>query len=364
MRIAYLAGQSSIHTIKWANEMSSRGHEVHLITMHSKSDDSLNKHVKLHILKIPQSFGYYLNYREAQKIIKTVKPDILNTHYASGYGTLSRLINFHPIVLSVWGSDVYEFPYRSYFSRRILQKNLAHADQIASTSYAMKAQTETFIKPQNSIAITPFGVDTNIFSPLKHETGKFTIGIVKKMDFMYGIDYLIRAFALLIERDFKDIELLLVGSGQHENEFKKLAKSLNVHNLCHFTGNVPNTEVPIWLNRMDVFCAPSICNESFGVAVVEASACGIPVIVSDAGGLPEVVINNVTGFIIPKKDHEAIAEAIIKLIENRELTEKFGKGGRNFVLQNYEWNENASRMEQLYEMVIKAFYAQKTDNFL
>ena len=352
MKIAYLARQTSIHTVKWVNGMALRGHEVHLITMHP-GRDQLHESVKWHILKIPPPLGYYLNTWEARRIIRRINPDILNAHYASGYGTLSRLVDFHPTLLSVWGSDVYDFPYESKWKVKILRKNLAAADQIASTSHAMKTQTENFAKPERPIAVTPFGVDTKTFVPNPdHKPNIITIGTVKKMDPAYGIEFLIRAFALLVEKNVTNIELILVGGGPQGKELKTLAVELNIDKLCHFIGYVPHVEVPIWLNRLNIYCAPSN-SESFGVAVVEASACGIPVIVSDAGGLPEVVKNNVTGFIVPRRNPQAIAEAIMKLIEDVELRERMSTAGRDFVLQNYEWNENVSRMEKLYEKVIK-----------
>ena len=95
-------------------------------------------------------------------------------------------------------------------------------------------------------------------------------------------------------------------------------------------------------------------SESFGVAVIEAEACRIPVVVSDIGGLPEVVQDNVTGFIVPPKNPEATAEAIEKLILDENLRNKMGVAGREFVLKNYEWSKNAKIMENLYKTIIRA----------
>ena len=104
------------------------------------------------------------------------------------------------------------------------------------------------------------------------------------------------------------------------------------------------------MNRFSV--AAFVSNsESFGVAVIEASACGLPVIVSSVGGLPEIVQDGVTGIIVPPRDVEATAAAISRLIDDDRARGAMGAAGREFVLKNYEWSENAGRMERLYQSV-------------
>jgi len=98
--------------------------------------------------------------------------------------------------------------------------------------------------------------------------------------------------------------------------------------------------------------APSV-SESFGVAVVEASASGLPVVASRIGGLSEVVRDRVTGILIPPRDPMAIANSLDELLENESLRSELGKNGRKFVLENYEWTENASRMEHIYESLLR-----------
>jgi len=105
---------------------------------------------------------------------------------------------------------------------------------------------------------------------------------------------------------------------------------------------------------MDIYVAVSVSeSESFGVAIIEASACGLPVIVSDVGGLPEVVVANKTGLIVRREDVSGTAEAIIKLVRDRDLREQMGLNGRLHVQENYEWSKNVSQMEEVYAKVIR-----------
>jgi glycosyltransferase involved in cell wall biosynthesis len=93
-------------------------------------------------------------------------------------------------------------------------------------------------------------------------------------------------------------------------------------------------------------------DESFGVAAVEASATGLPVVASNVGGIPEVVVDNVTGYLVEKKNMEKLAEAIEKLIHDPRLRLEMGKAGREFVEREYVWKDNLVAMKNLYEKIL------------
>jgi len=351
-----MADSSSIHTVRWVNALANKGHKISLITQHNKGVNSFNDNVNIYELPIKNSYGYYLNYPIAKFYIRKIKPDIINTHYASGYGTLSRLVNFTPTLLSVWGSDVYDFPYRSNIKKKILIKNLNASTEIASTSYAMKNQIEKFVD-KKKINITPFGIDLNKFYPNpKKDSDVINIGIIKNLEPVYGVEYLIRAFKLLIDKidsnkNKRDVNLIIVGTGKQENYLKQLTINLNIKKYTNFVGAVSHDYVPELLNTFDIFCAPSI-RESFGVAVIEASACELPVIVSDVGGLTEIVDHGKTGFVVSSKDVKGIGERLYELTYNKEKRELFGKNGRKKVEKLYNWSDNVSKMEKIYSNII------------
>lgn len=357
MKVVFISGANSIHTIKWVNALSNRGIEVVLISLkdHENTENNIDKNIKIIYLPIKGTKGYYLNSLFINNIIKREKPDLINVHYASGYGTLGRFIKFENKLLNVWGSDVYDFPNQSSLKKKILIKNLSAYKGIASTSHCMARETKKYIK-NKEIYITPFGVDINLFKNLnyKKDKNKIVIGIVKTLSPKYGIEYLIKAVKELeniLEKEiFNKIEVHIYGKGYLEEELKQLTVGLNLEEKIKFLGFIKNTDVPKAINKMDIFVVPSILNsESFGVAAVEAMACEVPVIVSDADGLKEVVVNNETGFIVPKKDFKTIAEKLKELILDEELRAKFGKNGRKRVLELYNWNDNVDKMIEIYK---------------
>lgn len=361
MKIALLSGASSIHTVRWANGLNAVGHNVYVISKHPL-DEPFHPAVKVHILTFSGAIGYFRMVPEVRKLLDKIKPDIVNAHYASGYGTTARLVGYHPWVLSVWGSDVYDFPYKSFIHKWLVKKNLRAADRIASTSLCMAEQTRTLTPELSNIAITPFGVDLISYEGLKPELGripnKIVIGTVKTMKPNYGIDILIEAYALLIKSlheklgNFNlELELKLVGGGEQTEELKNLATKLGVADSVKFIGQVQHSLIPQELASLDIYVALSRM-ESFGVAVIEASAAGLPVVVSDTGGLREVTVAGKTGFIVPREDPIAAAAALEKLVFDPELRHKLGCAGKVHVAENYSWMVCIKTMLNVYADVI------------
>ena len=293
-------------------------------------------------------------------LLKKIKPDILHAHYASGYGTLGRFCGFHPYVLSVWGSDVYDFPYESPLKLRLLQKNLRAADLVASTSYVMARQTHKICKGLSTISVTPFGIDIRSFKPdaTRKHSDVITIGTVKRLAHKYGIDTLIKGFAEVrnsLAKSEKHIasrlRLLIVGGGRDRESLERLVDSLKIADVTEFTGAVPYDSVPDYLNRLDIYVAASRL-ESFGVAILEASACALPVVVTNMGGLPEVVEADVTGKIVRRDDHIALAKAIKQLVIDESLRKRMGQAGLKRVLDHYTWEDSVSIMEGVYQRAV------------
>ena len=363
MKIIFLGEATSIHTIRWVNSLSKKGIEVILVSLKGEIETigKINDNVKVIYLPFGTKLGYYLNVFALKKIISKENPDLINAHYASGYGTLGRLSGFNKKLLNVWGSDVYDFPNESKIKKRIIEKNLKNYTAIASTSYCMGEETKKYLgNKSKEIFITPFGVDTEKFKNLNIEKkeDKITIGIVKTLTEKYGIEYLIKAIKelenILDIENYKKIRLLIYGKGELKNKLEDLTKELQIDDKVIFKGYINNEDVPKVLNEMDIFVVPSILNsESFGVAAVEAMACEVPVIVSDADGLKEVVVNNETGFVIPKRSSREIANKIKILIENNDVVKKFKKNARERVLKLYDWNKNVENMIKIYKELLK-----------
>lgn len=352
LHIVFLAPASNIHSRRWVEGLAGRGYRISLISLKDHQHTiPFSKGIMVYYLPFPTKMGYFLNIPHLKKLLKKLAPDIVHAHYASGYGTLGRLSRQKPLLLSVWGSDVYDFPEESAWKRKLIIKNLTAADYLASTSHCMAKQTKKYCG-EREIAITPFGIDINLFKPDKEEKKGRVIGIVKTLAWKYGVDILIRAFAAL-KREFPELKLHIIGDGPMREELQDLAQDLAISSNCHFLGRQEHQTLPAFLNKMDIFCAPSrLDSESFGVAALEAMACSLPVVCSDADGFREVVPAEKAGFIVPKENVNALQEQLRRLIIDAELRKNMGAEGRNHIMKNYSWDKSLDLMDQLYKKII------------
>jgi glycosyltransferase involved in cell wall biosynthesis len=359
-RVALLGPANSIHLQRWAHALVARGHAVCVLSQHACERQLLPATANVFMLPRSGELGYFTNAWRARDVLNAWRPDVLNAHYASGYGTTAALCGVRPLLLSVWGSDVYDFPYEGAFKGRLIRGNLRRATAIASTSHAMARQVQRLVPAITDIAVTPFGVDLAQFAPdaANRDATSITLGTVKSLAPKYGVDLLLRAFAGLLNNPQvlalpQPCRLMIVGDGPQRAELEALAAELGIAAQTTFVGAVAHRDVPAWLNRLDIYAAPSrLDSESFGVAVIEASACAVPVVVSDAGGLPEVVRDGETGLVVPRDDVPALQAALTKLVLDAALRDRLGARGREHVEREYEWAHCVELMEAAYANVI------------
>jgi len=361
MKLLLLADPASSHTIKWANSLSQEGHSVFLFGLSDYNSALYDASVKIQTLASAGSLKqhsngafsklYYLAcMSRLAKIIKEFNPDLLHAHYATSYGLIGALTGFHPYIVSVWGTDILKFPGKSLLHRKIVEYNLGKADRVLATSKYLAEAASLYCTKK--IDVTPFGVDTNSFIPQKTEgifdKDDLVIGTVKTMEDVYGIGNLIHAFKTVKNQNpGVKLKLLLVGGGSQIENYKKLAASLGITGDVTFTSYVEHTRISEYHNMMDVEVYLSEY-ESFGVSVLEASACEKPVVVNEVGGLKEVVDNNLTGIFVKPGSIQNTADAITKLIRDKFLREEFGKNGRKKVTSGFSWSVSVQKMIEIY----------------
>lgn len=356
----------SIHTIRWANALAERGIAVHVASMPPTEGFGYNPGVTMHELtspvprfrSLPPALRYPLAAPSLTGLIRAIKPDLVNAHYAGGYGTTAWLATLGatvPYLLNVWGSDVFDTPHESRLKRWVVVRNLTAPTRVASTSRVMAEVTRELKPDLDDIFITPFGVDTDLFFPgqPRQPDDVIRIGTVKTMKPKYGIDTLIRAFSLVSQRTETPLELHLYGGGEYRGEYEALASTLGVADQVTFFGQIDHDRVPDALRTLDIFVALS-SSESFGVAAVEAGAIGLPVVVSDAAGLKEVTVNGETGIVVPKSDPTAAADALTRLVADADLRHRMGQAGLRHVQANYTWARSVDLMLDAYAGTIES----------
>lgn len=167
-----------------------------------------------------------------------------------------------------------------------------------------------------------------------------------------GPDVLLRAMPKIL-KEIADARLVFVGSGVMEEELEGLCKRLGVEKNVKFAGFVEESMKSFYYKAADVFVLPSVMkHEIFGIVNLEAMVCGVPIVASKIGGVPDVVKDGENGLLIPPRDSKALADVIIYLLENENVRKKMGKNGREKV-KNYSWERIVEETEKVYKELLK-----------
>ncbi len=235
-------------------------------------------------------------------------------------------------------------------------KILACADLVfvSSLDYAENSSYKTFMNanPQKVVEL-PFGVDTECFNRGEPDRNRFdipagscVIGTVSVQDSAHkfkGIDLLIKAMVALPDH----VHLLLVGDGNMQSTYRRLASELLVADRVHFAGRLSREDLVRAYRSMDVFAFPSTNRaEAFGLVVLEAMACGVPIVASELPGVRGVAQN--AGYLIPPNDIKAFIDLINKMTENPEMCRKFSDAARAKALQ-YSWERHTDMLIEQYQ---------------
>lgn len=368
MKICYLGDAYSIHTQRWIKYFADKGHKVFLISFRPFGNGEI-KNVELFVLKRFQqqiwavSFLINLLFTSIQvrKLIKKINPDILHAHFVTDYGLLGALSGFHPLVVTAWGSDILRAPFRKTKNRYIVQYVLKKADLITCNSNKVKQAMIALNNKAENSHIIQWGVDFNKFNPTTNaKVVKTRLNInntpvvisMRSFELLYNIDTIIKAIPFVV-KEISGVRFILKNAyGTMEPELRNLAKELDVIESVIFVGRIDYTEISAYLNATDVFISvPS--SDSTSISLLEAMACGLPVIVSDLPANREWVKDGWNGYIVPVRDEGALADAIVKLLKDEKKRKLFGRRNYELVKEKADYEKNMKKMEELYELLLR-----------
>jgi phosphatidylinositol alpha-mannosyltransferase len=205
-----------------------------------------------------------------------------------------------------------------------------------------------------AMAVVPNGVAPEFFArpePLEGWAGGSTVLFVGRLEPRKGLAYLVRAF-LRLKPAFPRLRLLVVGRDDRHTQDKAMAMvPPRLRTDLVFVGAVPQADLPSYYASADVFCAPSLGGESFGIVLAEAMAVGLPVVCSDIGGYRDVVRDGTDGLLVPPRDPEALAAALAGLLDNPARLAAMGQAAA-VAARRYAWETVAGEVEAVYRAAL------------
>ena len=291
--------------------------------------------------------------------LKDFKPDIIHTEQEP-FSLLSLQILFFKSILcpkaklivrasSAGEKFGYKFPFLYNLINSIILKNV-------DSVHVINKDAKDWLTKKNfpkDITIVPHGTDisrckkldvTNMKKDLK--LSNFTIGYVGRLVVWKGVEVLLKAVSQLKD----EYKVLIVGDGPLRFDLESTAKRLNILDKVVFINTVPLEVIVLYLNCMDVLVLPSITmenvREKFGLVLIEAMACEVPVIGSDCGGIPDVIGD--AGLIFKEKDVDDLRSKIELVMKDEELRTKMSAAGHRRILDNFTWQRVARDYHDMY----------------
>ncbi|MCL6510841.1 MAG: glycosyltransferase family 4 protein [Anaerolineae bacterium] len=309
---------------------------------------------------IPLRFGGHFHlhhYPTLAQELKRTQPNVLHVdeepYNLATWLAIRAAIKLHtrPRVLFFSWQNInrrYPPPF-SWIERDVLRR----ADAAIAGSQEARAvwQARGFSRPIH--VIPQFGVDETAFAPAAgHPSGdSFVIGYAGRLVREKGVDVLLRALAQLPN----STRLVIVGAGSEANNLDALARRLEVAGRVSFQPPIPSTRMPEFYRALDAFVLPSRTlpnwKEQFGRVLIEAMACGVPVIASRCGEAPNVVGD--AGLTFDEEDHVALAEHLMALMARPRLREEMGRRGRDRVLRYFTMRCIADQTVEVYRSLIR-----------
>ena len=304
------------------------------------------------------------------RLIKENDFDLINAHtpvpYYADVAAIAGKMYGIPFVLT-YHNDLVKESFLNILAQAynysVNPLTLALSTKIITPSAYCFNESSHLMKVKKKIVWIPPAADTNIFFPGDSkeifewhnvpEKSKIVlfVGSLGSSHAHKGVDYLIKAMGM-VSKKIPDSYLIVVGEGDMKEHYGKLSSSAGIQDRVIFTGHVSTGRISPYYRGCDVLVLPSITiAEGTGMTLLEANACGKPVIGTKIGGIKYVIKNGETGLLVPPEDSAALAKAIIKILKNRKLADKMGAKGRKLVEEKYSWEKVSKMTEEVYESV-------------
>jgi phosphatidylinositol alpha-mannosyltransferase len=342
-----------------AGALRARGHHVHILTTNygpnSPALPDVTRLGRAYLVPMNRSYatvplGWHMS-GDVRRFLTDNLFDVLHLHgvfppdisyWALRHSQAVNVVTFHTVGFAT--SRAAAWLCRHVFAR--INRRL-HG-RIAVTLGARE-----FIRPYfpGDYRIIREGIDTQRFSPELSPIDRSRVPgpmilFVGRLDARKGLPVLLRAVPIVL-RKVPGVQLVVVGKGPLEAEARALCGRLNITGRVHFQGFVPNELLPRYYVSGDVYCAPTLGGEAFGIVLLEAMASGVPVVASDITGYNEVIRNEETGVLCRAGDPTLLAASLIRVLTDEELRTRLRSAGRAWA-EYHDWTRVAAEIEDYY----------------
>ena len=366
-------GGSGVVATELGKALAKRGHQIHFISyaipmrLNGFMNNIFYHEVEMSTYPLFE-FPLYTPALASKmvEVTKFEKLDLIHAHYAVPHATSAYLAkqiladdNLR-IVTTLHGTDITLVGLEPSFLP-VMKFSIEKSDGVTAVSRFLKEKTLTNYNVQKDIEVIPNFVDTQLFTRMEKPDARNAIAPkgekvlihISNFRLVKRVTDVIRIFDLVQKKI--PSKLLLVGDGPDRSSCENLSRELKLEDRVMFLGK--QAELVELLSASDLFLMPSQ-SESFGLSALEAMSCGVPVVSSSVGGLPELNVHGETGYIAEIGDVERMAKYAIELLTNDTRREMFAKAGRRRAVENFDIEHIVVQYERHYERILNTKAAQ------
>ena len=362
-------GGSGVVATELGKNLAIRGHEIHFITYALPYRlKEFHENIFYHEVKVPEyplfeypPYALALATKMAE-IALNENLDLIHAHYAiphaiSAYMAKQMVIDKHPlkIITTLHGTDITLVGADASFMR-ITEYSINHSDAVTAVSEYLKNETIKIFNPKNPIKVIYNFIEDHptqqyVCDNLRTKLSPTNDPILAHISNFRPVKR-VKDVIEIANRVLKKIpiRLVMIGDGPERYEAEKLARNYGIADKVIFMGK--QEEIYLVLSSADIFILPS-GSESFGLAALEAMSCGVTCITSDVGGLPEVNLHGVSGYIAPLGDIEKMSEYVIKILNEPHLKKELSENARTHALKNFHNDIIIPKYLDLYQEVLE-----------
>ena len=388
MRILYFSRNYTSHDYRFLSALANTEHEVYYLRLergeYPLENRSLPQEVKCIYWNYGSAHAKFVDgpriLKEFKAVIRRIRPDLIQAGPLQRSAFLVALSGFHPLVSMSWGYDLLLDANRNALWRWATRYTLKHSEAMVGDCDTIRQLAISHGMPSDRIVTFPWGIDIEHFLPraqtiqpseenshplyMQAQDYKFTILSTRSWEPIYGVEIIANAF-IQAARQHPELHLIMLGDGSQASSIQNILsqdcnspstmqglKLQGLDNKTYFPGQVKYYELPQVYHSADLYISAAH-SDGTSISLLEAMACGLPVLVSDIPGNREWVTPGENGWLFPDGDSNALSHAILHAIEQRHQLPEMGRRGRQLVEKRANWKINFLKLLQAYEIALK-----------
>lgn len=359
-RILYFSRLYSPHDYRFLQALSDGGDQAYVMHLEARPHPLEDRPVPPSVEQIhwrggAGTFTYrqFLPLRaDFARVVRALHPDFILAGPLQTCAFIAASLNLPNLVSMSWGYDLLVDAPRNVWTRGITRFTLQRSAALLGDCETIRRLAISYGMPANKIVTFPWGVDLEHFSPSPNAAtadGKMVFLSTRSWEPIYGVDVIAQAFARVAQK-YPHITLVMLGNGSLSGELRRIFASQGVSERVSFPGQIGYQQLPRYYRMANIYVSASH-SDGTSISLLEAMACGCPVIVSDIPGNREWITAGEQGWLFPDGDVTALAQVMEQAILDPHQLRRMGAAARLRVEQRANWRENFPRIYQAFELV-------------